>query len=247
MKILCVQNDMRTPPGLVGQAIIAAGARFDVLAPHDGWSSLNPAGGTPLPDDAGDYHALVVLGGPMHANNDRDYPKLPAVLDLIRAFHAADRPVLGICLGAQLISRAFGARVYPRGLTEIGFLPLDLTAAAGGDALLGGIAPRQHIMQWHEDTFDLAPGAELLMTGADVRHQAFRLGRATYGFQCHFEVTADIARDWVYRNARWVAEHRPDVLAGFEAGLHSHLPAAADFAATVTGRFLGLTRPGTGA
>lgn len=243
MRILCVQNDMSTPSGLVGQAMIAAGARLDVVAPHHGWSSLSPVTGDSLPTETGDYDALLVLGGPMHANNDADYPALPAILGLIRAFDAADRPVLGLCLGAQLIARAFGARVYPRGLTEIGFLPLALTDAAGGDPLLQGLAPNAHIMQWHEDTFDLPPGAVLLMTGTDVRHQAFRLHRATYGFQCHFEVTADIAREWLRRNAAWVRDHRPDILPVFEDGLHRHLPEAARFADTVTRRFLALIRP----
>ncbi|RJF86868.1 type 1 glutamine amidotransferase [Oleomonas cavernae] len=241
MNILCIQNDLRTPPGLAGLALIEAGCRLDVIAPHDGWSSRQPAADTaPLPADDAGYDGLMVLGGPMHAGNDRDYPALAQVAGLIRRFTAADKPVLGICLGAQLIARAFGARVYPHAITEIGFLPLDLLDAAAGDPVLGGLAARQHVMQWHEDTFDLPEGATLLMTGETCRHQAFRIARATYAFQCHFEVTADIAREWMRGRAQWVAEERPEVLLDFEDGLHRHLPQAARFAVDVTRRWLEL-------
>lgn len=242
MRVLCLQNDLRTPPGLVGLGMMQAGARLDVIAPHHHWSSLDPRRGTPLPDDPGDYDALLVLGGPMHANNDKDFPSLARIAGLIRQFAALDRPVLGICLGSQLIARAFGASVYPHGMTEIGFRPLDLTGAAATDPLLAGLSPRIHVMQWHEDTFDLPEGAALLMTGPECRNQAFRLGRATYAFQCHFEVTGDIARTWVQTQAEWLGRNQPEIMTGFEDSLHRHLPGAARFAAAVTERFLTLVR-----
>ncbi|WP_165837510.1 type 1 glutamine amidotransferase [Zavarzinia aquatilis] len=242
MRILCVQNDLRTPPGLVGLGMMRAGARLDVIAPHHAWSSLAPRGGIPVPADPGDYDALLVLGGPMHANNDKDFPPLERTAGLIAQFAAQDRPVLGICLGSQLIARAFGARVYPHSLTEVGFRPLDLTAEAAADPLLAGLPAQVHIMQWHEDTFELPQGATLLMTGPECHHQAFRIGRATYAFQCHFEVTGDIARTWVQTQGEWLARNKPDILARFEDDLHRHLPAAARFAATVTERFLTLVR-----
>ncbi|MFA5120975.1 type 1 glutamine amidotransferase, partial [Zavarzinia sp.] len=203
--------------------------------------SLAPAAGSPLPEGPGDYDALLVLGGPMSANDDAGYPALAGVMRLIRQFAAEDRPVLGICLGAQLIARAFGARVYPLGTTEIGFLPLELTADGAADPLFAGLAQAQHLMQWHEDTFDLPAGAARTLTGPDCPNQGFRLGRATYAFQCHFEATADIARDWLRGQAAFVAGQYPEVLAGFEAGLHRHLPGAATFAARVTERFLALS------
>lgn len=242
MRILCVQNDPRTPPGLVGQHLIEAGCRLDVIAPHHGWSSLDPRHGTPLPATPSGYDGLIVLGGPMHANNDRDFPALAREVELIRAFAAEDRPVLGICLGSQLIARAFGGRVYRHTLTEVGFRPLDLTAAAANDPLLAGVEPQPHILQWHEDTFDLPEGAELLMTGPECRHQAFRVGRATYAFQCHFEVSADIAHTWLLAQAEWLSREKPEVYASYEDSLFRHLPAAARFAETVTRGFHQLFR-----
>ncbi len=143
-----------------------------------------------LPDDAGAVRdsGLVVLGGPMGAYEADRYPHLRAEIELIRAFLAAERPVLGICLGAQLLAAAAGARVYPgeRG-KEIGWAPVQLTEAGVHDPLWTGFPESFDTFHWHGDTFDLPAGAELL-AHTEAYVQAFRLGPAAYGVQFHPEV-----------------------------------------------------------
>ncbi|MGA2181680.1 MAG: gamma-glutamyl-gamma-aminobutyrate hydrolase family protein [Bryobacteraceae bacterium] len=155
------------------------------------------AGATP-PDPAASP-ALILMGGPMSANDDRNY--LGAELRLIEAAVRAGRPVLGICLGAQLIAKALGARVYRNPVKEIGWFPLHFTDAAAGDPLLAGLPNPSTVLQWHGETFDLPAGATHLASSERCRNQAFRYGSQVYGFQFHLETTPDMIADWCRQDA----------------------------------------------
>ncbi len=239
MNVLVIMNDLISPAGLVGDAIIEAGGFFDVVAPLTGYSSSRPLGGTPMPQGTS-HDALVVLGGPMSANDDANHPWIPGVIDLIRAYGEADRPVLGICLGAQLIARAFGGRVRKAADVEIGFVSIRMTPAGVNDPVLAGLAPEQHLMQWHEDTIDLPDGADLLFTGDFTPTQAFRVGTATYGFQFHPETTPDIARGWVRTWGDRAVAREAGFFERFEDELRRHQAAQARFTRSVTQRWLAL-------
>jgi GMP synthase (glutamine-hydrolysing) len=186
-RLLVVQSCPVTPAGVVGQVAHARGAQLTTLFPHRG---------EPLPGSTAGFDGLIILGGPMHAGDDINYPAFPALLALIRRFHAQGKPIFGICLGAQLIARAFGKTVYRFGGCEVGYLPVAITAEGANDPLLAGLAAEQRIMQMHEDSFDLPARAVLLMRNDACANQAFRLGRATYGFQFHLEVTETDARNF---------------------------------------------------
>jgi GMP synthase (glutamine-hydrolysing) len=148
--------------------------------------------GAEMPD-VSKYDGLIVLGGPMSANDDLDY--LRAEMDMLRGQVIAGRPVLGICLGSQLLAKALGAVVRRNPVKEIGWYPIECTAAAATDPLLGEIS-REIVFHWHGETFDLPPGAELLATSEHCRHQAYRVGERAYGFQFHLEVTPEMIADW---------------------------------------------------
>lgn len=185
--MLVLQHAREGTPGLIAEGLAAGGFAMEVRFPHEG---------EPLPESPAPYTALVLMGGLMSATDDEACPHFPALLELVRAFPRCGRPVLGVCLGAQLIARAWSARVYRHRETEFGYYPVERTAAAADDPVAGPIPARTHLMQWHEDTFDLPAGATLLLTGEGCRHQALRLGRLVYGFQCHFETTREMVASW---------------------------------------------------
>ena len=133
---------------------------------------------------------VVVLGGPIGAYDTATYPWLAEEIAGLRERLALQRPTLGLCLGAQLMARALGARVYPSGHTEIGWAPVDLSAAGRASCLAA--LDGEPVLHWHGDTFDLPPGAELLASTARTPHQAFRHGRHALALQFHPE--ADPAR-----------------------------------------------------
>lgn len=180
MNILVIQHCPVTPVGIVGETLVERGAELITVFPHRGDA---------LPPTPRGLDGLVILGGPQHAGDDVAWPAFVEILPLIRSFHDEGKPVMGICLGAQLIARAFGGAVWPFGGLEIGYLPVRITEAGLKDPLLAGLAPEQRIMQLHEDSFDLPEGAELLMTNDTCANQAIRIGSTTYGFQFHLEVT----------------------------------------------------------
>ena len=239
MQILIIVNDPIGPPSLVGNEIILRGDYYDVCLPHSDVNS--PLSSNTLPTSHSGYDGLVIMGGIMDAFDNEGYPAFLPLQQLIRDFHEAEKPVLGICLGAQLIALAFGASVYRHTISEIGFVPLHLTEAAQNDALLKELNATQTIMQWHQDTFDLPISATLLMSGSDCHHQAFRVGASTYGFQCHFEVTLDLLRDWL----RSSTSASPELISTIEIQIHEHLAAAMVFGQTVTRRWLDLVEKNT--
>jgi GMP synthase (glutamine-hydrolysing) len=140
---------------------------------------------------------LVVLGGPMNVDEVHRYPFLGPEVGWIREAVESGLPLLGICLGSQLLAKALGAKVYANKIKEIGWYHLELTPQAADDPLLGGCAPRQLVFQWHGDTFDLPSGAIRLAQSEHCRHQAFRYGSSAWGFQFHVEMTPRLVTDWL--------------------------------------------------
>jgi GMP synthase-like glutamine amidotransferase len=146
-----------------------------------------------IPDGAKDATHLLFMGGPMSVNDEKELPWLREEKALIREAVKAERPVLGICLGAQLIASAFGARVYPY-RQETGWCTLARAPDATGT--FSKFPAQFPVFQLHGETFDLPDGARLLCSGDVVRHQAF-VYRSALGLQFHLELTDAIIRDWV--------------------------------------------------
>lgn len=142
----------------------------------------------PAPDG---IDLLVVMGGPMSVNDERDLPWLAAEKAFIRDAIRAEVPVLGVCLGAQLIASALGARVYANSVKEIGWFPVRRVPATADCFRFPESA---EVFHWHGETFDLPAGATLLADSAGCRHQAFQLGESVIGLQFHLETTPESAR-----------------------------------------------------
>lgn len=140
-----------------------------------------------------DIDLLVIMGGPMGANDEAHYAWLQAEKRFIADCIAAGKAVLGICLGAQLIASALGARVYRNTQPEIGWFPIQ----ASTDAAEQPLPQTLEAFHWHSDTFDLPVGAELLACSAACRHQAFRIGANVLGLQCHLESTPETVQELV--------------------------------------------------
>lgn len=147
----------------------------------------------------GSYDGLIVLGGPMSAWDDENHPHLQTETALIETAVAQGTPVLGICLGAQLLARALGARVHPAAEREIGWHAVTPTEAGRADPVLGGFEGTEDVFQWHGDTFDLPDGAVHLVRSATAgcAHQAFRYGNHAYGLQFHLEADAALIERWL--------------------------------------------------
>lgn len=140
---------------------------------------------------------LVVLGGPIGAYEEDKYPFLKQELALIEAQIKAEKPLIGICLGAQLIARAFGAKVYPGSAKEIGWSPLSPTDE-GRDSCLAPLADADwQVLHWHGDVFDLPSGSSRLASTPITPNQAFTLGQNVLALQFHIEAVGDEIEQWL--------------------------------------------------
>lgn len=192
LPVLVIVHQPTSNPGRVGDVLQTLGFALDLRC---------PAMEQPLPTTLEGHSAVVVFGGPMSANDDH-IEFIRQELDWIPTVLAADKPYLGICLGAQLLARALGAVVSPHaaGQREIGYYPIMPSPA--GQGLLP--CPLM-VYQWHQEGFALPQGSQLLATGQTFPHQAFRHGRRAYGLQFHPEITAAMVNHWTTEGADQLA------------------------------------------
>jgi GMP synthase (glutamine-hydrolysing) len=222
-KVLALRHVPFENLGLIADSLAACGVDCEYAdLPDGGHADLRGAGG------------LIIMGGPMSANDD--VPYLRRELELIREAAAAGLPILGVCLGAQLIAKALGARVYKNPVKEIGWYEVHWTEAAARDPLHQGLEGSETVFQWHGETFDLPPGAELLATSESCLHQAYRVGSNIYGLQYHLEVTPDMIADWLRQDAN-CGDVR-EIAAPVDP--HAHAPRLKELAARIFERWCGL-------
>jgi GMP synthase (glutamine-hydrolysing) len=156
------------------------------------WQYVRVFEGKAVPGEIGDAGGLIVMGGPMGVYEQDRYPHLKHELQLIESALKAGKPILGVCLGSQLLAAALGAAVTKGSRKEIGWYPIRLTEAADNDRLWRG-APREFMaMHWHGDVFELPARAVSLASSALTALQAFRYGNSAYGILFHLEMTEEM-------------------------------------------------------
>jgi len=158
--------------------------------------------GDAIPSSIDGISGIVLMGGPMSVNDP--LPWIPKVTELIRKAVAADLPVLGHCLGGQLISQALGGAITRNPIKEIGWLPVSRVDNAVARQWLDGLPAQFEVFHWHGETFSIPPGATRILGSRDCANQAFVIGK-TLAFQCHVEMTAAMVREWARVGADEIA------------------------------------------
>lgn len=217
MRVLVVQHLDGEGLGQVGTALTEAGIDIDIR--------LTNRGDT-LPETCLGHDGLIVLGGTQNALDDEGSPHFPPLLPLMREFVEADRAVLGICLGSQLLARAFGGENLVGCAPEFAWRQVELTGEGRVDPVLGALPVRFPIFEWHDDTFTLPDNAVHLARNDAAENQAFRLGRAAYGIQFHFEADRKVVAEWNRAFADELAETHPDWPDRHEREAERHGPEA---------------------
>ncbi len=188
MTVLILKNTVEEGAGSFGRYL----SENDI--PH---RILELAQGDEFPSDLSGIRAVASFGGPMNVYEEGKYKYLKNEDIFIKQLLERNIPFLGVCLGAQLLAKACGAKVYSAGLKEIGWYRTKLTQDGAADQIFKGLQKNElDVFQWHGDTFDLPIGATLLSNGDPVHNQAFRVGKNAYAFQFHIEAEAEKIAEW---------------------------------------------------
>lgn len=197
LNFLVFQHSDNAPCGNFCKALSERGANIHLVKLCDD---------EPFPESPLDFAGLVVLGGPQNAWDDEQWPHFVHLMELMRQYDAAGKPVVGICLGSQILSRAHGGSVHRMGSLEFGFIHHQLTEAGKKDPVVGGIE-LPALMGFHQDASDVPPEGTLLIKGDTCPCQCFKVGNASYGFQFHLEVDLQIAMKWIHLLRSGQIEH----------------------------------------
>ncbi len=187
MHVLVLQHAPAEGPGTLGTFLESRGVDLATCRVHDD---------EPVPEDPGDASAVLVLGGPQSVAGGKEPHFFAPEAALIDRALRREIPVLGVCLGAQILARVCGARVTRAPYPEIGWSRVKLTPEGRQDPLFLGVDAACDVFQWHEDAFEVPPQGTLLAEGDFCRNQAFRWGRCAYGLLFHVEVTPEMIREW---------------------------------------------------
>jgi len=185
--VLIILHQEHSTPGRIGRLLTQRGLELDIRRPRFG---------DPFPETMEEHLGVVIFGGPMSANDEDEYVRKE--IEWTQIPLREEKPFMGICLGAQVLARALGARVdfHPQGLVEVGYYPLHATEE--GKKLMDW---PDHVYQWHREGFDLPSGAVLLAEGDCFKNQAFRYGKAAFALQFHSELTHHMMCRWTTRGA----------------------------------------------
>lgn len=179
MSVLVIQHLEPERPCGIAASLAAVGLEVELVRTDLGHG---------VPATVEGRSGLVVLGGPMSAMSDIDFPTRTSEVAILADALERGVPVLGVCLGAQLLAVAAGGRVRPGNGPEIGWAPVDLIDQPAPDPLFGGLGPSLVVLHWHGETYDLPPDAVQLAASASYEQQAFRMGAVAWGLQFHLEV-----------------------------------------------------------
>lgn len=191
MNVLILKNIVSEGPGTIEDFLRGAGISYSII-------DLSFGGTLPGLDS---FTHVLVMGGPMAVYEMHLYPYIVNEAQFLDRAIRANKHVMGVCLGAQLVAHVLGARVYPGGRKEIGWYEVALTSDGMVDPIMSVLAlpnkPAAQVFQWHGDTFDLPRGAVRLASSDLYENQAFRYNDRVYALQFHIEVTPPIVRDWL--------------------------------------------------
>lgn len=186
-KVLVITHVASEGPGTLGDFLMSRGFEIETVRLFDGQA---------LPGGYLGYHAVVTMGGSMNVHDDEHYPFLAREVEFLSRAISENVPVLGICLGAQLIARACYAPVRSGAGRERGWKNIFVTDEGRKDIILQGVPALFRVFQWHDDVFEVPAGGVLIATARNLPNQAFRY-RNAYGLQFHVEVTRDMLAEWM--------------------------------------------------
>lgn len=213
-RVVVIQNFQVESPELIAVVLSEQGVEVELIKTYEG---------QPVPDNLDAHAGLVVMGGPMGVNDLAQHPFITKVLGLINNALEQNKPVLGICLGSQLLAHVLGSPITNGAQKEIGWHPVTLSAQGQADALFTGCPQSFTPLHWHSDVYNLPAGATLLASTQMTPCQAFRFGNNAYGVLFHMEITPGVLAGWANEFASEMAEvglTESDLLAGGD----THLP-----------------------
>ncbi|MFH0957939.1 MAG: type 1 glutamine amidotransferase [Pseudomonadota bacterium] len=192
MNALILQHYTSEGPGTIGSYLSSRGIGINIIRLCDG---------DRIPSNALEHDAIISMGGPMNVYEEDLYPFLRDETFLLKKAMGMKIPILGVCLGAQMIAKAAGARVVKSPKKEVGWHDVELTTLGRADRLLIGLPDNITVFQWHGDMFEIPVGGALLATSGSCPHQALKFGSA-YGLQFHVEVTSQMLEEWFEKDHR---------------------------------------------